>query len=309
MSSVRHVQVGGRWEPPPPASGLDPDSCPSLDEWRSVLCQLAEAAPADRRPTFVQAAVRGFRGVSPQLARDLAAAAGVPADAPPAALSPEQWARLHERWQGWLAALHSGSFTPSCCPTSGAYSLLGTQAQGVPAVLPFLHAYYTAPQSADQVGALKQQLTRAVASAISRLQVGALRGACPAAAASVCCWCTGKGQPGCAVGVDLQEARFCPAVPRGAALPATRRCAARLAPHACALRSQPRDRAPGLPALPPRLPASPQKKVESLQRQGGEGDKHAQTQRLADMVMANVYRCGEAGTRGWPRYGAAKAKG
>ena len=34
-----------------------------------------------------------------------------------------------------------------------------------------------------------------------------------------------------------------------------------------------------------------QKKVESLQRQGGEGDKHSQTQKLADMIMANVYRC------------------
>ncbi|KAL4458209.1 hypothetical protein ABPG75_013074 [Micractinium tetrahymenae] len=202
MSSVRHVQVGGRWEPPPPASGLDPDSCPSLEGWRAVLCQLAEAAPADRQPTLSQVAVRGFRGVSPQLARDLAAAARVPPDVPPAALSPEQWARLHERWQGWLAALRSGDFVPSHCPGSGAYSLLGTQPQAVPAVLPFLHSYYTAPQAADQFGALKQQLTRAVAAAITRLQ----------------------------------------------------------------------------------------KKVESLQRQGGEGDKHTQTQRLADMVMANVYR-------------------
>ena len=34
----------------------------------------------------------------------------------------------------------------------------------------------------------------------------------------------------------------------------------------------------------------PQKKVLSLQRQGGEGDKHQQTQKLADMIMGNVYR-------------------
>ncbi|KAL4435060.1 hypothetical protein ABPG77_003885 [Micractinium sp. CCAP 211/92] len=202
MSSVRHVQVGGRWDPPPPASGLDPDSCLSLEEVRSVLCQLEEAAPADRQPTLAQVLVRGFRGVSPQLARDLAVAAGVPLNAPPSTLSPDQWARLHERWQGWLSALRSGAFAPSHCPASGAYSLLGTQPQAVPCVLPFLHDYYTAPQSADQFGALKQQLTRAVAAAVTRLQ----------------------------------------------------------------------------------------KKVESLQRQGGEGDKHAQTQRLADMVMANVYR-------------------
>ena len=32
-----------------------------------------------------------------------------------------------------------------------------------------------------------------------------------------------------------------------------------------------------------------QRKAESLQRQGGEGDKHEGTQRRADMVLANVH--------------------
>ena len=202
MSSVRHVQVGGRWEPPPPASGLDPDSCASLEEWREVLCRLAEAAPADRRPTLVQVAVRGFRGVSPQLARDIAQAAGVPADSLPADLAPDQWQRLHQQWQAWLQRLASGSFAASSCPRSGAYSLLGTQPRPVPSLLPFLHDYYSAPQQAETFTALKQQLARAVAAAMARLQ----------------------------------------------------------------------------------------KKMESLRQQGGDGDKHERTQRLADMVMGNIYR-------------------
>ncbi|EFN54443.1 hypothetical protein CHLNCDRAFT_31860 [Chlorella variabilis] len=202
MSSVRHVQVGGRWEPPPPASGLDPDSCASLEEWWEVLCRLAEAAPADRRPTLVQVAVRGFRGVSPQLARDIAQAAGVPADSLPADLAPDQWQRLHQQWQAWLQRLASGSFAASSCPRSGAYSLLGTQPRPVPSLLPFLHDYYSAPQQAETFTALKQQLARAVAAAMARLQ----------------------------------------------------------------------------------------KKMESLRQQGGDGDKHERTQRLADMVMGNIYR-------------------
>ncbi len=171
MSSVRHVQVGGRWDPPPPASGLDPDACASAQEWQDVLCRLAAEAPYDRRPTLQQVAVRGFRGVSPQLARDLAQLAGVPPDAQPAELSPQQWAALWQAWQGWLAALASGSYAATACPASGAYSLLGAQPQPVPALLPFLAAYYSAEQRADAFAALKQQLVKAVVGAIARLQV------------------------------------------------------------------------------------------------------------------------------------------
>ncbi|PSC69693.1 Fibronectin-binding A domain [Micractinium conductrix] len=202
MSSVRHVQVGAAWEPPPQAGGLDPESCTDLEAWRATLCQLAAAAPPGKPMTVQAAAVRAFRGVSPQLARDLAALAGVPPHAAPAELSPEQWGRLHEQWCGWQGRLASGSFSPTACAASGTYSLVGAHQRAVPAPLAFLHAYYTAPQQAEQAGGLKQQLTRAVASAITRLQ----------------------------------------------------------------------------------------KKVAALQRQGGEGDKHGATQKLADMVMANVYR-------------------
>ena len=215
MSSLRHVQVGGRWEPPPPATGLDPDACASAHEWREVLQQLAAAAPPDRAPTLQQLMVRGFRGVSPQLARDIALAAGVPPDALPADLAAEQWAALHEQWQVWLQRLASGSFAPSCCPTTGAYSLLGAQPQAVPALLPFLSAYYTAEQRAEQFGGVKQQVARAVAAAIARLD----------------------------------------------------------------------------------------KKIESLQRQGGEGDKHQQIQKAADMIMASLHRWvsgGGAGRQGLP---------
>ena len=177
MSSMRLVQVGGKWEPPPPATGLDPDSCASLDEWRDVLCRLADAAPPDRSPsTLQQVAVRGFRGVSPQLLRDLAQAAGVVPDAAPAELAPEQWQALYEQWQAWLQRLTSSDFAATSCRQSGTYSMLGGSGQqaqqAVEQVLPFLHSYYMAPQEAEQFGGLKQQLTRAVASAIARLQVG-----------------------------------------------------------------------------------------------------------------------------------------
>ena len=198
MSSVRHVQVGGRWEPPPPANGLDPDACTSAAEWQDVLCRLADAAPPDRQPTLQQLAVRGFRGVSPQLARDLAQLAGVPADAQPSELSPQQWAALWDAWQGWLARLASESFAASACPASGAYSLLGAQPQPVPALLPFLAAYYSAEQRAEVFAALKQQLVKAVAAGIARLQVrpkgGRVHGL---VAARVRQGTSGRRQPAC----------------------------------------------------------------------------------------------------------------
>lgn len=33
-----------------------------------------------------------------------------------------------------------------------------------------------------------------------------------------------------------------------------------------------------------------EKKIQSLEKQGGQSDKHAKTQKLADLLMANVYR-------------------
>ena len=183
MSSVRHVQVGGRWEPPPPAGGLDPDDgagssgssggcASSLEGWRDVLLRLAEAAPPERPLTLQQAVVRGFRGVSPQLARDLAAAAGVASDARPADLDPAQWQQLYAQWQAWLQRLASGDFAGSWCEERGEYSVLGQLPQAMPtSLLRFLHTYYTAPQQAEQFGGLKQQLSKAVTSAIVRLQV------------------------------------------------------------------------------------------------------------------------------------------
>ncbi|KAI3435649.1 hypothetical protein D9Q98_001707 [Chlorella vulgaris] len=169
MSSVRHVQVGGRWELPPPAGGVDPGSCSSLEQWREVLCRLAEAAPPERPATIAQVAVRGFRGVSPQLARDLALAAGVGHDSRPADLDSMQWQRLYAAWQSWLDRLASGRFAASSCPQTGGFSLLGTQPQQVPCLLPFLHQYYSAPQEGEAFGGLKQQLCRVVAAAITRL--------------------------------------------------------------------------------------------------------------------------------------------
>lgn len=270
MSSVRHVQVGSRWESPPPANGLDPDACASLGEWRDVLLRLAEAAPADRAPTLQQVAVRGFRGVSPQLVRDLAAAAGVPDGAVPATLAPEQWQQLWEAWQGWLARLASGTYAASTCPDSGAYSLLGTQPQPVPALLPFLHTYYSVEQQEEQFAAVKAQLVRTVASAIARLQVG------------------GPGQPGPDVPARRQLA--CGGLPLAA-------CCSRLGlPLTLLFRCQHLTPPPSCPSL-----AAPQKKVESLQRQGGEGDRHAATQKQADLIMSNVYRW----VAGWEGGGGA----
>lgn len=202
MSSMRHVQVGGRWEPPPAAGGLDPDTCGSVGEWRDLLCQLAAAAPADRQPTLQQAAVRGFRGVSPQLVRDLCQLAGVAPDAAPDAVSTEQWDALWAQWQAWQACLASGDYAPTACPDSGAYSLVGSQPAAVPALLPFLRAYYSAEQRVELYDGARQQLAKAVAAATARLQ----------------------------------------------------------------------------------------KKVESLRRQGGQGDKHEGTRKQADMLMANVHR-------------------
>ena len=219
MSSLRQVQVGGTYALPPPAPGIDPDSLASLEEWRDTLTRAAQlAAPASKGGgsgggggTVCGAAVRAFRGMSPSLARELCAAAGVPAGAAPAELAPTQWEALFARWQDWLQRVASGRWAASSGAGSGgagggggpAYSVLGGQPAAEGSVLGLMHRVYAARHDEDAWAAARQRVAKALSGATQRLA----------------------------------------------------------------------------------------RKVESLQRQGGASEVHVETQKRADLLMANLHAC------------------
>ena len=182
QSSLRQVYVNSVYALPPPAPGVDPDSCASLAEWQRVVTMAAQqlaTGPARSRSngsaghspgTLASACVRAFRGCSPSLMQQLCSTAGVPAEAAPADLDAAHWAAVHQQWQRWLERLQSGSFAACRDPASHAYSVVGAHAEPQASTLAMLHDYYSSAASEQQFEGLQQRLQRGVATAVQRLQ-------------------------------------------------------------------------------------------------------------------------------------------
>jgi predicted ribosome quality control (RQC) complex YloA/Tae2 family protein len=150
MSSLRLVQSGRAYAPPPLPPGIDPDACGTFEEWRETIVLAAQAVAGSPKAsgTVVDGIVRGFRGSSPSLGRELCLAAAVEPLAAPADLSPQDWARLHEQWEIWLQRVESADFACSSSPC-GAYSMLGAYPAAHASALLFLSTYYSRYQQGD----------------------------------------------------------------------------------------------------------------------------------------------------------------
>lgn len=107
MSSVRQVQTGSVYQLPPPGLGLSPSPSLTLWEWRATLASVAANDPT--RCGWAQCCVRAFRGVSPTLAAQLAAAAGCSSNTDVTTMREEEWERLYAAWQAWLTVVDQGT--------------------------------------------------------------------------------------------------------------------------------------------------------------------------------------------------------
>lgn len=151
MSSLRHVQAGKKYEHPPQAPGIDPDSCAAHDAWKEIVMQAALQQQTNRQPgTVLAGCVRAFRGVSPALVSELCHAAGCHYLEPAQSLTDQQWEALHAQWQRWISRLQQRNFTATSCPSSGRYSLLGSYSQPEDSVLKLLGRNYTLIQAREQ---------------------------------------------------------------------------------------------------------------------------------------------------------------
>jgi len=203
MSSLRQVQQGRPYQPPPAVNGLPPDPQEPLSTWQHNVTRAAALAAAERAAATapakqrrsqpaapessstsravsaaaVQAAssttilagmTRAYMGVSPALVEQLCIATGIAADSSPDSLSPEDWQQLHQAWLGWLDKLHSKNFTPSSCPITGKYSVLGAYPTAHSSAQQLVDDYYRSTQGVEVYAALHQKLTSAVQQALKK---------------------------------------------------------------------------------------------------------------------------------------------
>jgi predicted ribosome quality control (RQC) complex YloA/Tae2 family protein len=107
-------------------------------------------------------------GVSPALVEELCSTAGIAAAASPDSLTSESWQELHIAWQAWLEKLHSGKFTPSSCPATGKFSVIGSYSQPHESVHDMVEGYYRSLQAGEVYAGLHQRLSTAVKQALKK---------------------------------------------------------------------------------------------------------------------------------------------
>jgi predicted ribosome quality control (RQC) complex YloA/Tae2 family protein len=106
QSRLRPIGTGDPYMPPPPPAGRPPALAESCEHWQGQLRLL---------PVPLKQALQGaYQGISPALALQLCGPDRAGAEAllaqPVDQLTPQQWQRLWQRWQGWLTAMEQRRF-------------------------------------------------------------------------------------------------------------------------------------------------------------------------------------------------------
>ncbi|MEM9448175.1 MAG: NFACT RNA binding domain-containing protein [Cyanobacteria bacterium P01_E01_bin.6] len=102
QSSVRSIQTGQPYEPPPSQSDAVPSLEEPMEDWHERLALVP--GPLWRN------LVKLYRGVSPVLARSLAARAGLEPTISTDMMSAAEWEAMHTAWQQWLHLLNQNEF-------------------------------------------------------------------------------------------------------------------------------------------------------------------------------------------------------
>lgn len=160
QSSVRPVQTGQPYSPPPALMGTVPSLKEPQHRWQERVGLIPGAI--DRQ------LLKSYRGTSPALVRSMCQAAGIDPKQTTDSLSNQQWQALFQRWQEWLFAFAHNQFQPGW--TAPGYTVLGwgiTQpAQDVHALL---HRYYTDALNAQTFKQLRHQLGQRVNNLLAKL--------------------------------------------------------------------------------------------------------------------------------------------
>ncbi|WJI25078.1 NFACT family protein [Thermosynechococcus sp. B0] len=151
QSRLRPILTGQPYVPPPPLTAALPSCEIPFEQWQ----QQVSVIPGLLRQQLLKA----YRGLSPALVQQLLADAALPLESRTTELTAEEWRRLFDHWQHWLACLESGHFVPQF--TSTGYRVippLGTQTPSTLSIHEILATYYQNQLQQQQTQQLQQQL-------------------------------------------------------------------------------------------------------------------------------------------------------
>ncbi len=159
QSSVRPIQTGQPYEPPP---GLT-DPIPTLTEPLSRWQERVSLIPSTLRRNLL----KNYRGLGSGLAVSMIQAADLDPERSTDSLSVTEWERLFDRWQTWLKALETETFQPG--RTAQSYTVLGWGiTQAAESVQTLLNDYYTAEMNQQTFSQLHHQLSQKLGNLLTK---------------------------------------------------------------------------------------------------------------------------------------------
>ncbi|MDB9312628.1 NFACT RNA binding domain-containing protein [Spirulina sp. CS-785/01] len=159
QSSVRTVQTGQPYEPPPPLMGKIPTREETYSDWQERV----SLVPGQLQRQLCKI----YRGVSPAVVQSLAKGANLDPKQNTETLSEADWRNVFAGWQKWLEILQTGDFTPGW--TEKGYTVLPWDCvQPVEDVQDLLRDYYQQQLNQQAFQQLRHQLTQKVSNLLGK---------------------------------------------------------------------------------------------------------------------------------------------
>lgn len=165
QSSVRPIQTGDLYQPPPHLTDPIPTLSESFDHWQRQV----SLVPGPLKRNLLQT----YRGLSSALVLSMLSSIHLQPDQSTETLQETDWQQLFQVWQDWLSALESQSFTPGWC-SSGGYTVVGWDITRPAADTQTLLDEYYCQQLGEQVfKQLRHQLQQKVKGHLKKLNTKA----------------------------------------------------------------------------------------------------------------------------------------
>ena len=162
QSSVRLIQTGQPYDPPPPLT----DPAPSLEENQADWQERVGLLPQVVWKNLLQT----YRGLSPALAKSMVQAAGIGPEQRTDELLPEEWNHLFARWHEWLNAMLDHTFVPT--QLSSGYSVMPwAEGKRVDTVQELIDGYYSYHLNRALFVQLRHQLLQRLKTLMKKLRV------------------------------------------------------------------------------------------------------------------------------------------
>lgn len=167
QSSVRPIQTGDLYQPPPHLTDPIPTLSESFEHWQRQVGLVP--GPLKRN------LLKTYRGLSSALVLSMLSTVALKPDLSTEQLQEADWQRLFQAWQDWLSALENQSFTPGWCRgESLSYTVLGWDITHPATDTQILLDEYYSQQLGEQVfKQLRHQLQQKVKGHLKKLNTKA----------------------------------------------------------------------------------------------------------------------------------------